>query len=232
MPTSCCDFDDTRLARARSRRCRRNWIGRSEGARGRLPHSRHGATPRVRVFTTRPDTLWGATFMVLAPEHPLVDADHDARAARRRRRTTVEQAARQTRDRAHQRRAREDRRLHRRLCHQPGQRRAHPDLDRRLRPDRATAPARSWPCRRTTSATSSSPRSIGLPIIAVVISSPMARRPSRWTAAYHRGDGMMVNSGPFNGIAQHARRSRKVDRLAGGAGLAASARSTTACATG
>jgi leucyl-tRNA synthetase len=46
----------------------RNWIGRSEGARIRFPTSA-GA---LDVFTTRPDTVFGATFMVLAPEHPLV----------------------------------------------------------------------------------------------------------------------------------------------------------------
>ncbi len=48
----------------------RNWIGRSEGA---TVHFQSPAGP-ITVFTTRPDTLFGATFMVLAPEHPLVDA--------------------------------------------------------------------------------------------------------------------------------------------------------------
>jgi leucyl-tRNA synthetase len=47
------------------------WIGRSEGARVRF-HTEAGEV--IEVFTTRPDTLWGATFMVLAPEHPLVEA--------------------------------------------------------------------------------------------------------------------------------------------------------------
>ncbi|HLO34525.1 MAG TPA: leucine--tRNA ligase, partial [Candidatus Deferrimicrobium sp.] len=52
-----------------------NWIGRSEGGEivfetAPSPHHRGGA--ELRVFTTRPDTLFGATFMVLAPEHPLV----------------------------------------------------------------------------------------------------------------------------------------------------------------
>jgi len=48
----------------------RNWIGRSEGAR--LTFAVEGGEP-LEVFTTRPDTVWGATFMVLAPEHPLVE---------------------------------------------------------------------------------------------------------------------------------------------------------------
>jgi leucyl-tRNA synthetase len=47
----------------------RNWIGRSEGAEV-VFHTEQGH--EIIVFTTRPDTLWGATFMVLAPEHPLV----------------------------------------------------------------------------------------------------------------------------------------------------------------
>ena len=47
-----------------------NWIGRSIGADVTF-HSELGDP--IEIFTTRPDTLWGATFMVLAPEHPLVD---------------------------------------------------------------------------------------------------------------------------------------------------------------
>ena len=47
-----------------------NWIGRSEGAH--VVFRTEGGDP-IEVFTTRPDTLWGATFMVLAPEHALVD---------------------------------------------------------------------------------------------------------------------------------------------------------------
>ncbi len=47
-----------------------NWIGLSEGAQ--VVFRTEDKDP-IEVFTTRPDTLWGATFMVLAPEHPLVD---------------------------------------------------------------------------------------------------------------------------------------------------------------
>jgi len=47
-----------------------NWIGRSEGA-SVIFKTEYGEP--IEIFTTRPDTLWGATFMVFSPEHPLVD---------------------------------------------------------------------------------------------------------------------------------------------------------------
>ena len=49
----------------------RNWIGRSYGAKVDFPLVGHGG--EITVYTTRPDTIYGATFMVLAPEHPLVE---------------------------------------------------------------------------------------------------------------------------------------------------------------
>jgi leucyl-tRNA synthetase len=48
----------------------RNWIGRSEGLEVEFPVE--GRAAAIRVFTTRPDTIFGVTFMTLAPEHPLV----------------------------------------------------------------------------------------------------------------------------------------------------------------
>ncbi len=74
------DWSDT------TRRAQENWIGRSDGAELHFPIARPHLTPdihapaalhagdhRITVFTTRPDTVFGATFMVLAPEHPLVE---------------------------------------------------------------------------------------------------------------------------------------------------------------
>ena len=68
-------------------RAQENWIGRSEGADLHFPIARTRVAPdrhesarvqadrhRITVFTTRPDTVFGATFMVLAPEHPLVES--------------------------------------------------------------------------------------------------------------------------------------------------------------
>ncbi|MCB0393158.1 MAG: leucine--tRNA ligase [Bdellovibrionales bacterium] len=55
----------------RTKEGQRNWIGKSEGAE--IDFALSGYDESVRVFTTRPDTLFGVTFMVLAPEHPLVN---------------------------------------------------------------------------------------------------------------------------------------------------------------
>jgi leucyl-tRNA synthetase len=70
-----------------TKKAQENWIGRSEGAELEFPIGRrhlpeedrhepaelHPEKPVIRVFTTRPDTVFGATYMVLAPEHPLVE---------------------------------------------------------------------------------------------------------------------------------------------------------------
>jgi leucyl-tRNA synthetase len=62
------DWSDT------TKTAQRNWIGRSEGAELDFRTKKvSGDDCEIRVFTTRPDTIYGATYMVLAPEHPLVD---------------------------------------------------------------------------------------------------------------------------------------------------------------
>ncbi|MGH2358364.1 MAG: leucine--tRNA ligase, partial [Candidatus Limnocylindria bacterium] len=80
----------------------RNCIGRSEGAEIDFPvRMADGTEDRIRVFTTRPDTVFGATFMVLAPEHPLVEvlttperrSEVEAYVAEARRETEIERLA-------------------------------------------------------------------------------------------------------------------------------------------
>jgi leucyl-tRNA synthetase len=55
----------------RTKALQRNWIGRSEGVEVEWPVE--GSDAVIRTFTTRPDTIYGVTFLALAPEHPLVD---------------------------------------------------------------------------------------------------------------------------------------------------------------
>ena len=138
----------------------RNWIGRSTGASVRFPVEGHEDVS-IEVFTTRPDTLFGATYMVLAPEHPLVDVitanqwpdDQLTQRLREQRARRVEgpvrcdgSAARgrqplprlrrgQVRSRTAIGRQGEDGRLHRCVRDQPDEQRAHPDLHCRLRAD-------------------------------------------------------------------------------------------------
>jgi len=82
-----------------TKKAQRNWIGRSEGGVLRFPIV--GADgPHIEVFTTRPDTVFGATYMVLSPEHPLVDdvtdsAHADAVAAYREQAAAKDLVARQ-----------------------------------------------------------------------------------------------------------------------------------------
>jgi leucyl-tRNA synthetase len=66
------DIDDLDAWPDRVRTMQRNWIGRSEGARFDIEVD--GLEGGFDVFTTRPDTIFGMTFCVLAPEHPLVES--------------------------------------------------------------------------------------------------------------------------------------------------------------
>ena len=138
-----------------------NWIGRSTGAEivfETAPSAHHAGGEELRVFTTRPDTLFGATFMVLAPEHPLV-ATLTAPERRDEVEAYVLAAVGEDRDRPPVDRPGEDRR---RRSAPTRSTRSTASGSRSSSPTTssvATAPARSWPSPPTTSATSSSPSS-------------------------------------------------------------------------
>ena len=204
----------------------RNWIGRSHGAR--VVFSVEGSGEELPVFTTRPDTLFGATFFVLAPENPL------RRAARRGQRARGGGARlRPPRRRALRGRARgegEGRRLHRALRRQPRQRRADPDLGRRLRPDglrhrRDHGRARARRARLRVRG-------------ALRARDPPGRRPARAAScprhgAYsaHTADEVLVNSGAVQ-RAPEPRRRRSRSSPGWPSRASARRRSATACATG
>ena len=81
----------------RTKTIQRNWIGRSEGAE--LLFRVDELDEDVPVFTTRPDTVFGATFFVLAPEHPLVERIDNERGAGVREATRPPSGARSARPR-------------------------------------------------------------------------------------------------------------------------------------
>ena len=98
----------------------RNWVGRSEGAELAFPVDGHPGK-EVRFFTTRPDTVFGVSFMVLAPEHPLV-AEITTPEQRAEVEEYVAAGAAPDRNRAALDGQGKDRRLHRRIRAQPLQR--------------------------------------------------------------------------------------------------------------
>ena len=200
----------------------RNWIGRSEGAR--VIFRVAGSGEELPVFTTRPDTLFGATFFVLAPEHPLVpQLDRLRRGAR------VRSPCR----RALGRRAREEgegRRLHGPLRDQPGQRRGDPDLGRRLRAD-GVRHRRDHGRSRARRARLRLRRKYGLPIRHGRAARRRRGARGRARTPPHTENEVLVNSGEFDGLPAPEAKKAIVD-VARRARPGRRRRSATACATG
>ncbi len=171
-----------------------NWIGRSEGAE--VDFGVRGRDDKLTVFTTRPDTLFGATYMVLAPEHPLVDAA-DRRRAPGGGRGVPGPGPPPERDRAHEHGEGEDGRLHRRVRGEPRERRAGPHLDQRLRAHGVRHRRHHGGAGARRARLRSSPPGSSIPIVEVI--APESGPQGALTEAY-TGDGVMVNSAQFDGL--------------------------------
>jgi leucyl-tRNA synthetase len=183
----------------------RNWIGKSEGAEFDLLVAGRPEL-RLRVFTTRPDTAFGMTYAVLAPEHPLVDAlvtDPEERATVERFRAEV---ARQSEvERTAEDRPKRGQRLRAQvvnpfngaaiplfiadyvlMTYGTGAIMAVPGEDQR-----------DWDFARQH----------GLPIIETV------QRPAGWTGEAYTGDGVKINSGFLDGLTIPEAKRRAIDWL-------------------
>ena len=177
----------------------RNWIGKSVGAEVDFKVSNADATrDTIRVFTTRPDTLWGATFMVLSPEHALVDTL-----------TTPEQRAAVDAYRAMAKAQTDEARTA-----------ENKEKTGVFTGGFATNPVNGeripvWIADYVltgygTGAIMAVPahdqrdfafaRKFGLPIVEVVNGPGESKPTSEWSAAYEEKSGVMVNSGPLNGM--------------------------------
>jgi leucyl-tRNA synthetase len=191
----------------------RNWIGKSEGAEFDLPVAGRPEL-KLRVFTTRPDTAFGMTYAVLAPEHPLVDSlvvgDGERAAVERFRAEVLKQSEieRTAEDRP-QRGLRLEARVvnpfndaeiplfiadYVLMTYGTGAIMAVPGEDQR-----------DWDFARRH----------GLPIVETV------KRPADWTGEAYTGDGVKINSGFLDGLTIPEAKRRAIDWLVGrGLGVA------------
>ena len=207
-----------------------NWIGRSEGATIRFTavSGQDGSEHDLNVFTTRPDTLFGATYMVLAPEHPLVqtlcapDRADDVRryVAWSRQQSDVE------RTNVKQEKTGVD----------TGAVAVNPVNGARIPSGSpitsswGTAPAPSWRCRHTTTGTSSLPPSSACRLSRSSVTRTAPRTP---TAGCPRPtSGPATWSTPGHSTACRGRKASAVWWTGWPSAVRARARSTTACATG
>ena len=181
----------------------KNWIGRSEGVRGRLSYRLETATGCCGSFTTRADTLMGATFMAVAAEHPIAAARRDdnpsspAFVDECRKGAVMEADLAQIEKKGMPTGP---------LRVPPADEREDPGMGGRTTCSWDTAKARSWACRRTTSATIAFALKYKLPIKPVIRHRLGDTVPAPWKPEYAEY-GVCINSGPTTGSATRARSS-------------------------
>jgi leucyl-tRNA synthetase len=180
-----------------------NWIGRSEGANVVFTTE---SGDEIEVFTTRPDTLWGATFMVLAPEHPLV-----ARLTTAERQAEVEAyVARAIRETDIERESTEKEKTGVFI----GAYAINPVSDERIPIWIADYVLMTYGTGAIMAVPSGDPRDFdfarryGLPIIPVVQPDGEHFDGDTMAQAYD-GAGVMINSGPLNGLISNGEKGRK-----------------------
>ena len=171
----------------------KNWIGRSTGAEVDFDTT---AGDKLTVYTTRPDTLYGATYMVVSPEHPYLEKWQDKLQNLEEIKAYQEQAARKSDfERTEVAKEKTGVKLQGVSAINPLTGREIPHLHLRPMCWCPTAPAPSWPCPPTTPGTGEFAKKFGLPIIEVVKGGDVEKE-----AFTDCETGIMVNSGILDGL--------------------------------
>jgi len=191
----------------------RNWIGRSEGAEFDLPVAGRPQL-KIRVFTTRPDTAFGMTYAVLAPEHPLVDQLVTDEAERRAVTEFRAEVARETEiDRLAADRPKHGLRLRANVVNPFNNVEIPLFIADYVLMGYGTGAVMAVPGEDERDWEFAS--QYGLPIIETV------RRPAGWVGGAYSGDGIKINSGFLDGLTVAEAKRRAIDWLvARGLGVA------------
>jgi leucyl-tRNA synthetase len=185
----------------------RNWIGRSQGAEFDLPVAGRPEL-KIRVFTTRPDTVFGMTYAVLAPEHPLVDRLVTDEAERRAVTEFRAEVARETEiDRLAADRPKHGLRLRAKAVNPFNNAEIPLFIADYVLMGYGTGAIMAVPGEDERDWEFAS--QYGLPIVETV------RRPEGWVGEAYSGDGVKINSGFLDGLTVAEAKRRAIDWLVG-----------------
>jgi leucyl-tRNA synthetase len=187
----------------------KNWIGKSLGAEIHFPLE--NAKGEIAVFTTRPDTVFGATFMCLAPEHPLVPELCKATSQEREVLAFIERISHQDRSAKALENYEKEGVFIGAYCINPMTQRQMPIYTANFAlMEYGTGAVMSGPAHDQRDFEFA--KKFGLPILVVVQPTENQLDPTRMTEAYV-GDGMLVNSGAFDGLANRTAQEAISDQL-------------------